>query len=46
MTFKPDSAIVRSYVLLILANKMTYEQVPNLYNLRDAVLVLLTDTTN
>lgn len=37
MTFKPDSAIVRSYVILILADKMTYEEVPNLFNLREAV---------
>lgn len=37
MTFKPDSAIVRSYVILILAGKMTFEEVPALFNLRDAV---------
>lgn len=37
MTFKPNSAIVRSYVILILAEKMTYEEVPSLFNLRDAV---------
>lgn len=37
MTFKPDSQIVKSYVILILAGKMTYDEVPNLYNLRDAV---------
>lgn len=37
MTFKPDSAIVRSYVILILADKMTFEEVPNLFNLRQAV---------
>jgi len=37
MTFKPDSAIVRSYVILILAGKMTYDEVPNLFNLREAV---------
>lgn len=41
MTFKPDSAIVRSYVIMILANKMTYEQVPNLFNLRAMVLQVL-----
>lgn len=37
MTFKPNSSIVRSYVILILANRMTYEEVPKLFNLRDAV---------
>lgn len=37
MTFKPDSAIVRSYVILILAGKMTYDEVPNLFNLRAVV---------
>lgn len=37
MTFKPDSAIVRSYVILILAEKMIYGDVPNLFNLREAV---------
>lgn len=43
MTFKPDSAIVRSYVILILADKMTFEQVPNLFNLRTAVQEALID---
>lgn len=37
MYFKPDSAIVRSYVILILAGKMTYDEVPELFNLREAV---------
>lgn len=37
MTFKPDSSIVRSYVILILAGKMTFDEVPNLFNLREAV---------
>jgi len=37
MTFKPDSAIVRSYAILILAGKMTYDEVPELFNLREAV---------
>lgn len=37
MFFKPDSAIVRSYVILILAGKMTYDEVPALFNLREAV---------
>ena len=37
MFFKPNSAIVRSYVILILADRMTYDEVPKLFNLRDAV---------
>lgn len=37
MIFKPDSSIVRSYVILILAGKMTYDEVPNLFNLREVV---------
>ena len=37
MTFKPDSQIVRSYVILILAGMMTFEEVPNIFNLRDMV---------
>lgn len=41
MTFKPDSSIVRSYVILILAGKMTYDEVPNLFNLRDMVQEVL-----
>lgn len=43
MTFKPDSQIVRSYVILILAGKMTYDEVPPLFNLREAVATALTD---
>lgn len=41
MVFKPDSAIVRSYVILILADKMTYDEIPNLFNLRDMVQQVL-----
>ena len=37
MTFKPNSAIVRSCVILILAEKMEYDEVPKLFNLREAV---------
>lgn len=37
MTFKPNSAIVRSYVILILAGRMNYEEVPKLFNLKEAV---------
>ena len=42
MTFKPDSQIVKSYVILILAGKMTYEEIPPLFNLREAVAEALT----
>ena len=37
MNFTKDSALVKGYVLLIVANKMTYEEVPELFNLREAV---------
>lgn len=42
MNFTKDSQIVKSYVLLILADKMPYEEVPNLFNLREAVAEVLT----
>jgi len=41
MVFKKDSQIVRSYVILILAGEMTYEEVPNLFNLRQVVAEVL-----
>ncbi len=41
MIFKKDSQIVRSYVILILAGQMTYEEVPNLFNLRVVVAEVL-----
>ena len=44
MVFKKDSRIVLSYVILILAEKMTFEQVPNLYNLREMVELVLTES--
>ena len=37
MYFKPNSAIVRSYVVLILAERMEYSEVPKLFNLQEAV---------
>lgn len=43
MNFTKDSSLVKSYVLLILAGKMTYEEVPKLFNLREAVAEALTD---
>ncbi|MCT6924114.1 CD1375 family protein [Metasolibacillus sp.] len=45
MNFKKDSQLVKGYVLLIVSNKMTYEEVPNLYNLREAVAEALTGET-
>lgn len=45
MTFKQDSRIVMSYVILILSGKMTYEEVPNLFNLRGMVQTVLTEET-
>mgnify|MGYP000079277897 CR=1 FL=1 len=41
MIFKKDSAIVRSYVILILAGEMTFDEVPNLFNLREVVAEVL-----
>lgn len=41
MVFRKDSAIVRSYVILILAGEMTFEEVPNLFNLREVVAEVL-----
>lgn len=35
--FKEGSRIVESYVILILAGRMEFSEVPNLFNLRDAV---------
>lgn len=46
MNFTKDSSLVKSYVLLILASKMTYDEVPDLFNLRDAVAEALTDNPN
>ena len=44
LVFKKDSRIVMSYVILILAGQMTFEQVPNLYNLREMVELVLTES--
>jgi len=44
MVFKKDSRIVMSYVILILAGQMTFEQVPDLYNLREMVELVLTES--
>jgi len=45
MIFKPDSQIVRSYVILILAGKMEFDEVPDIFNLKKAVENAL-DLTN
>lgn len=37
LIFKPDSAIVNSYVILILAGYYEFDRIPNLFNLREAV---------
>lgn len=42
MTFTTDSSIANSYVILILAGKRTIEQVPDVGNLREIVLDILT----
>ena len=42
MNFTKDSQLVKGYVLLIVSNKMDYEEVPKLFNLRDAVAEALT----
>ena len=41
MTFTKNSAIARSYVILILAGEMTINDVPNVGNLRAIVLEIL-----
>lgn len=41
MTFTKNSAIARSYAVLILANEITIEQVPDIFNMRQAVMEIL-----
>lgn len=43
MTFTKDSSLVKSYVVLILAEKMTIDEVPNLFNIKEMVIAVLTD---
>lgn len=43
MTFTKESSIANSYVILILAGKRTIEQVPDVGNLREIVIEILTD---
>lgn len=42
MTFTTDSAIAKSYAVLILAGKYTMDDVPNVGNLREIVEEILT----
>lgn len=37
MTFTKDSALVKTWVSLVLSGVFTVEQVPKLFNLRDVV---------
>lgn len=42
MTFTVNSSIAKSYALLILAGKYTIDEVPNVGNLREVVVEILT----
>lgn len=42
MTFTTDSSVAKSYALLILAGKYMIEQVPDVGNLREVVIEILT----
>lgn len=42
MTFTTNSSIAKSYALLILAEIYTIEEVPNVGNLREIVVEILT----
>lgn len=42
MTFTTESSIAKSYALLILAGKYTIEQVPDVGNLREVIVEILT----
>ena len=46
MNFTKDMQIVKGYVLLIVSGLTTYEEVPKLFNLRDAVTEALTGETD
>ena len=41
MHFTVNNRLVKNYVLLILAEKMTYDEVPAIFNMREAVAELL-----
>lgn len=42
MTFTTESSIAKSYAILILAGKYTIDQVPDVGNLREVVIDILT----
>lgn len=42
MTFTTESRIAQSYAILILAGKITIEDVPNVGNLREVVTQIIT----
>lgn len=42
MTFTTESSIANSYAILILAGKSSIEKVPNVGNLREVVIEILT----
>lgn len=42
MTFKTESKIAQSYAILILAGKITIDDVPDVGNLREVVQEILT----
>lgn len=42
MNFTPESQLVKSYVLLLTAGLMQFEDIPNLFNLREAVALAMT----
>jgi len=42
MVFTTESSIAKSYAILILAGKYTIEEVPNVGNLREVVIEILT----
>jgi hypothetical protein len=42
MTFTPESRIAQSYAILILAGKITMDDVPDVGNLREVVQQIIT----
>lgn len=45
MTFTKDSGLVKVWVSLVLANKYTLEQVPELLNLKEIVTEVLSENS-
>lgn len=46
LKFTKDSQLVKDYVLLINNNRMTINDVPNLFNLKEVVQDVLDNQTN